>query len=196
MGKVVAKSFRTLEQDDEMKKVIILMAKCHLKSLQSYRDTDAVLFDVLLGDTDSDEVAASKLQGQAYSKGAAVKGHDLGPPRIWLFGGVLEVLKKEEQQAGEAKTLQEQFEVFGKMRVEQKYDAIKHSKVARTHQASRTKITMAFAHNDFAQLVRMAMVKRLMEKGWELKTGRAPASHIERSMQEVLEQIAPSTTDR
>ena len=59
----MANSPRTLEQDDEIKKVIVLMAKCHLKSLQSHRDADAVLYDVLVGETDSDEVEASKQQG-------------------------------------------------------------------------------------------------------------------------------------
>ena len=105
------------------------------------------------------------------------------------------MLKKDEEvnEAG-GKTLHEQFELCGKMDNNQKCDTIKHFKVARTFIASKTKRTFAFSNTTFAQQIRASVVKRLMQKDWDLKAGRAPASHIERQMQDVLEQMAPPST--
>ncbi len=89
-------------KDKDMQKLIGLMIKQILKSEQSNRDVEGALFDTFLGKSECPVVLSAQAQGAAYQAQvkAKGKGHALGPPQIWVFGGLLDALVKQGDKVG------------------------------------------------------------------------------------------------
>ena len=74
----------------------MLIMKMLLQGAQRGRDTDSVVFDFMVGPSDSAEVTSMTEQNTNYQDSTkGKKGHSLGPPQIWTFGGLLSELVKK-----------------------------------------------------------------------------------------------------
>ena len=187
------KAPKTLDSDKEMKKLQILMMKCVLKSLQSGRDTDSVVFDTYLCEAGNDIVQAIRDQGLAYAKGVKNKGHGLGPPHIWALGGALERMatkeKEDEQEASPPGHLQQALATYSALSTEGKCDLIRFFKLNKCFRQDQVRITLSFAANTDAQNLRCKVTSALVQGGCEAKFGRAPPTNQERELQAWLDEL-------
>ena len=91
-----------LEKDKEGSKLFMLLIKSILHSLQLGRDLASVVYLTWLFPVNHAVVEGGKEQNSMYSEHTyGVRGHGLGPPHIWTYGGMIKAL--DETLQGDAK---------------------------------------------------------------------------------------------
>ena len=167
------------------KALYTLMMKMLLSLAQSRRNIEGVLFDVLIVPQDLPEVLKMTEQGSLYNQEVQKrgKGHGLGAPHLWIFGALLEslLLRKESIGAHNFAELQKFKQKLTTLEYAQKMDIIKFTKVDKCYDQGKRRITLCIAE------ARPELLSALQQIGAELKSGRAPASHMERELQEWLD---------
>ena len=70
---------------------IIIIKQCLLRTEQETRSLCGAIFDTVIMATEHDVVNSMREQTRRYNEGvqATGKGHTLGPPRIWAWGGLI-----------------------------------------------------------------------------------------------------------
>ena len=120
------------------------MSKALLAQAQMMREVMSIVLDCWLDPNDSELAEASKDQGVAYNDLVKEKGrgHGLGSPHVWTFGGFLKALVQKCEKANglpaqevreEAKTLRACLEEFEKMTLQSKAEKIRFYKLAKTY---------------------------------------------------------------
>ena len=174
----------------ENKKLLVLIMKMLMQSAQRGRDADSVVFDFLLGPGDSKEVLAMTEQNTLYQENTkGKKGHDLGPPHIWTFGGLLSELVKKGPGVGlrTAGQLTECMDKYEAMGWEEKCDFVKFCRVSKVYKEDQRRLVISFGQEGGP--ARGPILQALQETGWVRKHGRAPPGYMEREVQEWLELL-------
>ncbi|CAK0827916.1 unnamed protein product [Prorocentrum cordatum] len=164
----------------------VLMLKFLLQLGQSKRNVEGVAFDCLILDGASQEATRMSAQGARYNEAvtASGKGRNHGPPRLWVFGGLLAALRRRKGAVGaaSAKKLMELKQVIETWDMTKRGDMIKFCKMDQRYDVNKRKL-MLHLHPEIRQCIIDAMV----QTGTEWKQGRAPVSHMERELQDWLE---------
>lgn len=177
-----------LKIDGGTRKLIGLMIKMILSLAQGRRDTEGAVFDTLLGESGLPEVATMEEQCTVYQK-KAVKGHSLGPPHIWVFGALLAVVVKrcEAVAAANLEVLKEFLQTYESADVETKADPVRFCRVSKFYNHWQKRIILCLARE--CGQFRKALMGALVEAKFVRRQGRAPATLMERELQEWLERL-------
>ena len=180
-------------------KLQTLLVKAVLRLSQAERDTASIIFGTFLGDTESPVVTAAETQSKLYS--AQVKGtpgHKLGPPHIYVFGGVLSALVEMGLAAGganTAETLKEAQQSYEAMTIDERCQVVQFCRLSKTYVKERRRLTWSLGALETPEgqtqshLLRVALARALVETKWERRFGRAPPSHLERELQGFLDSL-------
>ena len=177
----------------EVRQVVSLVVKSQLQCRQKIAAIEGALFDTLLGE----EVAGDPLvlgmseQTSLYSREVKEKGrgHGLGPPHIWAFGGLGTSLVKLGGRVGAstAEKIKGFMEEYDQMSVADKCEAVRYCRLSTTYKSTDRRITLCLAP---CHPVRHSLLKAMEELKWERKFGKAPKNFMERELQEWLEVLA------
>ena len=183
-----------ISKNPQLRKFLITIQKAVLQSMLKHRDTESVLFDTLLGETDSPVVTAAKSQNMSYQKASEKKGHGLGPPMIWTCGGMLTALLEQTEKDAtkgalhlETIQLKKIIGEFETLSMEGRAELCRFCRVTRCYRSEMTRITLACSPSPAGMALRAAILTGLVAGGWEMKVGRAPPVHLERELQGWLE---------
>ena len=125
----------------------------------------------------------------------AGKGHKLGPPQIWAWGGLIAGLQKQEASVGavNAATLTGNLKQLDGTSMDTKCDDARFCRVDRTYQSEQARITLAVDRSG----VRDPGASALQQLGGARKCGRAPPTQLSRELQQWLgERVAGSERER
>ena len=124
------------------------------------------------------------------------RGHGLGPPHIYAMLGMLEGFASlAVPDADKA------LETYKKLTTEQQTKLLLFCRVSKVYKEEFARVTLAFSHlpeglelqakiGQFIKALPAATQDQPdPETAWERKMGRAPASHQERELQRMLEQM-------
>lgn len=171
--KTVSKVFR------EQKSLMMLMLKCIVQSQQRLRDVEGVVFTVVLLPAVAAIVGSAKQQGALYNERCKTKGHGLGAPHLYVYGAVLSCLAGQDKACPSLKELYTQYK---QLDLTQRSEVVRFFKVTRTYKEETAKLIFSFGAQ--GQRHRDALLKIIsQEPEWDLKTGRAPPSHMEEQVQ-------------
>lgn len=171
------------------KKLMTTMLKFTLQLGQSRRNVEGVLFDIILVRADSQEVIG--MQDQTHTYGQKVKelgkGHGLGSPHVYAWMGLIAALNKRTGgiTAEAAKALKEYADKLAQQTVTLLHDECRFCRVDKVYNPQLKRITLSVE----ATGMRRAVVTALTDVGGAVKQGRAPASYMERELQEWLEAV-------
>ena len=139
--------------------------------------------------TEHDVVKSMREQMRRYNEGvqAAGKGHTLGPPQIWAWGGLIAGLQKQEAAVGAANaaTLKGCLKQLDSMSMDPKCDDARFCRVDRTYQSEQARITLAVDRSG----VRDPVVSALQQLGAARKYGRAPLTQLSRELHQWLDTV-------
>ena len=191
----------SLQKDKELTKLFLLLTKSCLHCLQTGRDLCSVVFLCFLVETVHPVVEAAKTQGAEYQAGTSgKKGHGLGPPHIWVYGGILtqmvESLKEakvdEDEEMPDQKMVEwgeQLLEEYSKASLEDKQKVIIFCKMSKCYKEEHHKLTLAFSPDEGGKNMRNFFLKGAAALGLDQKFGRAPPSHQERQLQQFIEMV-------
>ena len=165
-----------------------MMAKCS----QDMRDALSVLMTNLIGPQEHGLIDAAREQGLAYNQRVQKKGHGLGSPHVWIYGGVVEWLVANldpDTPEPQAKALKAHLAEFAELEPDEKAEVCKFFKVSKTFKSDFARITLALDNR--ATEIRSILIKQLEHHNFIIKTGRAPASYMERELQSWIESMDP-----
>ena len=175
---------------DENKKLMSLMVKQLLKVSQQTRDIEGVVFETVIGPADSAAVKSALTQNTTYSEQTKVKGrgHGLGPPHHWTFGGFISGLAESPSLLLPTKTkLQEALKNYGDMNEEAKNEVVRFFRISKMHDSSKKRLTYSLGPAGLE--LREHLNSALDQLSWEKRCGKAPTSHMERELQKWLEAL-------
>ena len=118
---------------------------------------------------------------------ATGRGHTLGPPQIWAWGGLIAGLQKQGTAVGAANavTLTGYLRQLDGMSMDAKCDHARFCRVDRTYQSEQARITLSVDRSG----VRDAVVSALQQLGAARKYGRAPPTQLSRELQQWLDTL-------
>eukprot|EP00930_Biecheleria_cincta_P019953 TRINITY_DN15100_c0_g1_i1.p2 TRINITY_DN15100_c0_g1~~TRINITY_DN15100_c0_g1_i1.p2 ORF type:complete len:236 (-),score=58.77 TRINITY_DN15100_c0_g1_i1:9-716(-) len=192
----------SISKDKDMEKLFSLIVKALLHSLQTGRDVCSVLFLTFLVQTTEEVIEQAKEQNLSYSRATEKKGHGLGPPHIWTFGGVLtatveaiEELGRLDKLDGDADKAMAQWgkrllKEYGDASKEQKQEWVLFCRVTKTYKEETHRMTLAFGTGEAGVKLKEFICRSFQLLQYEQRFGRAPPSHQERALQQFLEEMA------
>ena len=152
-------------------------------------DLCGALFDTIIMDTEHDVVKSMREQTRLYNESVqtAGKGHTLGPPQIWAWGGLIAGLQKQVTAVGAANavTLTGYLTQLDGMSMHAKCDHARFCRVDRTYQSEQARITLSVGRSG----VRDSVVSALQQLGAARKCGRAPPTQLARDLQQWLDTL-------
>ena len=165
--------------------MMVVMLKQVLRSAQQGRDTQAILLQVILIETEGDENKAMKEATIEYNQ-AVQKDPNHGRPHIYCFMALVESLVKRKETVGarNAKMLKDFETKLMTKDIEEKADLIKYCRVDRLYRCDQRKLMMCVQDEAIS-----AVVSALVQLGGVRKQGRAPASWLERELQLYLQSL-------
>ena len=175
----------------------VLLIKALLQAHQRTRDLAGAVFETVSLDTSSSVVLEMQSQTSRYAKivKSRGKGHGLGPPYFYAFGGLLQALikKKAEIGASNATVLEKYFGILEAATTEaEKHELIQFCRLDRMYAADHKRLTFAARTSD----LRGALGSSLTQLGAERRFGRAPPSFMERELQQWLEALTENSGSR
>ena len=169
--------------------LMCLMVKQLLRSAQVGRELWGAMFDTVVVKNDTPEPMAMSEQTGSYAKLVQEegRGHKRGPPYIWAWAGLISSLDKRGQVVGAmtAKKLKEYMTELEGMDIEQRCEAVKFCRLDKMYNQELRRITFCCSNGE----ARAAVLKAFDEVGAERKQGKAPASYMERELQEWVEAL-------
>ncbi|CAK0801431.1 unnamed protein product, partial [Prorocentrum cordatum] len=144
------------------KSLMVLIMKMIMQLAQSRRTVEGILFDVIIAPQDMPEVTRMAEQGANYNEQALLNRQES------IGKASYEKLKELKQR-------------LGALNYEERMDIIKFTKLDRCFNQQQGRIALCLGG------CRKEIIGALVQLGGELKSGRAPATHMEREMQEWLE---------
>ena len=168
-----------------------LLIKQAFRGDQMVADLWSCMCDTFL--LDEAEIAeAARLHGQAYQHQVKEKGrgHNLGPPYIYIFGGMLSEICNREKIAGDDKLkLQSFLEDFGKLAPEQRCEKVSLCRRDKAAKAGTWRYTLVVEKSG----IRSELTSALLALGAVQKFGRAPPSNLARELQHWAEAFTRAT---
>ena len=165
-----------------------LLLKSVLRCLQDNRTHAGVLFDVVIVEATSSMAKGMIEQGQSYSQLRQQEGGDqLGPPHVYVFGGLLEALVSEGEKIGAAnlKEIQNFATEFGDLTSTEKAELVLHTRCEKMYNSEFRRLVMCFERVPIRKNILDAMV----QLGGRRKQGRAPKGAMERALESWLEKL-------
>ena len=172
------------------RKLTKLMIKQVLRLTQQMRDVEGALYDTVMIKSSAAEALEISRQTKACGDGvrAAGRSHQLGPPHIWAWGGLVSALCRRGVEVGgrNLEVLKAHLEELGTMSVQEKCETVRFCKLTKVFDANLRRITMAIPKAG----LRTAVLGGLEQAGAERKLGRAPAGAMERELQAWIDGLA------
>ena len=166
----------------------IIIKQC-LRTEQDTRSLCGAFFDTIIMATEHDVVKSMREQTRLYNESVqtAGKGHTLGPPQIWAWGGLIAGLQKQGSAVGAANavTLTGYLRQLDGMSMDAKCDHARFCRVDRTYQSEQARITLSVDRSG----VRDAVVRALQQQGAARKYGRALPTQLSRELQQWLDTL-------
>lgn len=168
-----------------LKQLMTALLKSQLSVQQQQRSMSSVLFDTLLVSADLSLIAAMQEQGRAYSEATASGQRDLGPPHIYIYGGLLQALVQEGEKIGALNhaTLVEHLKKYEDQPILEKAELVQWCRLDRTYRSDVKRITLSIERLGPA---RQALLAGLRQVGADLRQGRAPRGALERDLEQWL----------
>ena len=164
----------------------IIIKQC-LRTEQDTWSLCGALFDTSIMATEHDVVKSMREQTRLYNESVqtAGKGHTLGPPQIWAWGGLIAGLQKQGTAMGAANavTLTGYLRQLDGMSMDAKCDHARFCRVDRTYQSEQARVTLSVDRSG----VRDSVVSALQQLGAARKYGRAPPTQLARELQQWLD---------
>ena len=171
------------------KKLMTVLIKQVLRSAQANRDFASILLEVLIIKGEEKPVQSAKLQTIAYNKLIKEKektSEELGPPHLLCFAGFLKGLISEGEAVGKhnLKELTVFLAEYEARSVAERNQWVRFFKVDKMYKAEYKRVSFSIQHR-----VSEALVSAAVQAGGVRKVGRAPATFLERELQEFLEAL-------
>ena len=166
----------------------IIIKQC-LRTEQDTRSLSGAHFDTIIMATEHDVVKSMREQTRLYKEivQTAGRGHTLGPPQIWAWGGLIAGLQKQGAAVGAANavTLTRYLRQLDGMSMDAKCDHARFCRVNRTYQSEQARITLSVDRSG----VQDSVVNALQQLGAARKYGRAPSTQLARELQQRLDTL-------
>ena len=176
------------KRSDDTDKLLKLVAKLALKLSQEMTLVQAVVFDIIILESEGLEMKAMYEEGKKYGELTRGKsGHTYGPPHVWLFGALLTSLHKRGDQVGlKNKTkIGELLQIWELQEVEAKNEAVRACKTSKMYDREKRRLILGFGYLD--REMRQAVLQGLEQIGGVRKFGRAPMGSLEKAIQAMID---------
>jgi len=174
----------------ELSKAQPVIVKGILSCLQSSRELESIMIDVVILPAESPVVARMKHFTKQWSVKVkeAGQGHGLGPPHLSAWEGMLESLGEGDIGQANKTVVQEILAEFRSATPQQTSLTIRMCRAKPTYDKTKVKLMMAVRGQ--LESKRHNLLEALRQLSGEIKSGRAPPTGLERSLQEMLEKWA------
>ena len=139
--------------------------------------------------TDIKEYNKGNAQLRAYSAAVSEqgKGHNLGPPGLAAFGGVLAALRERGNEVGasSAKTIETFGAIWDELEAEAAFDMVPHCRLAKVYDSTQCRLELVVTNMDYRSAIRDA----LSQTGAKRLLGQAPSGALEQAIQKALEEM-------
>ena len=172
------------------RKMLVLLVKQVLKISQGQKDLWSAVMETVLIEAEGDILKNMKLQTTAYNlrlENKEATPAAMGPPHIYAMAGLMKAIVETKEAVGK-KNMEEMNEVYTKymgMKVEDRATMIRVCRTDKMWRADQRRLTLFLADQQISQLV----VECLVQLGNTRKQGRAPATYLERELQEFVEAL-------
>ena len=174
----------------ENKALMSLMVKQILNSAQTGRDLMGVLYDTWIVPIECQMIQVAKKQNMKYSEKVKTRGHGLGPPHLYTFGGVLAGLASMVKDTENMVPVQQVIENYIEKEATAKGETIKFCRINKVYDSSKFRLTMAFSPTAEAMTARQIIMTALhKQQEFEHKQGRPPPSFMERELADWLQAL-------
>ncbi len=165
-----------------------VVVKATLSSLQANREIESVLYDVALTATNTEIPASMKKFTTEWNKKVkeSGSGHGLGPPHLAAWEGFLVALMAGDIGASNKVVINQILEAYKTATPEQAGLDVRLCRCKKTFNPEKVRIIISVRGS--LEQHRHTLRESLKQLGAELKSGRAPPSGLERSLQEMLEE--------
>ena len=172
-------------------KGVQLLAKLSLKNAMDIREIQSTVLTTVILNQDDLYVQAATAATQEFNKhqdqAKAGNGEPpAGPPHCYAWIQMLELLVTDGLAEEEKKAVQAFCSEHPSP--EQMATVVHVCRVKKAFQKGKTKLCLAV--HDSAEAVLQLLVKKLPERGGELKRGQAPKGGLERELQGLLDQLS------
>ena len=172
----------------ESSQLLQLLAKQALRGAQESRDLHSAVIDTWVGDGGSPESNNMGEQNANYQEQVRKdgKGHKLGPPHVYTFGGLMAGLLTRKDLTPELLAkLREISDWWADASTQQACEAVKFRRMSKVFHQKQRRLQIAWGPraSPWSQFVRDALAE---SHAWEMKLGRAPPAVMERELQELL----------
>ena len=172
-------------------KGVQLLAKLSLKNAMDIREIQSTVLTTVILNQDDLYVQAATAATQEFNKhqdqAKAGNGEPpAGPPHCYAWIQMLELLVTDGLAEEEKKAVQAFCSEHPSP--EQMATVVHVCRVKKVFQKGKTKLCLAV--HDSAEAVLQLLVKKLAERGGELKRGQAPKGGLERELQGFLDQLS------
>ena len=167
-----------------------LLAKATSFLLQSAREVDSILLDMVIVPADHAVATAMKAKTKEWSDQVkeAGKAHALGPPHLSAWVGCLAALEKLDIGAKNKTSLKDMQADLDEMQKTSVPMCVRACRVKQTYDKTKVKIILAVRGD--LEKYRPAIVDSFVQVGADYKCGRAPPSAMERAIQDLLSSWA------
>ena len=125
-----------------------------------------------------------------YSEKVKTRGHGLGPPHLYTFGGILAGLATMVKDTESMDPIQKVIDSYIEKEATSKGETIKFCRISKVYDSSKYRLTMAFSPTAEAMAARQAVMSALHNmKDFEHKQGRPPPSFMERELADWLQAL-------
>ena len=125
-----------------------------------------------------------------YSEKVKTRGHGLGPPHLYTFGGILAGLATMVKDTENMDPIQKVIDSYIEKEATSKGETIKFCRISKVYDSSKYRLTMAFSPTAEAMAARQAVMSALHNmKDFEHKQGRPPPSFMERELADWLQAL-------
>ena len=167
-------------------KLTAAILKMLLMNAQAVREVRGAMYMVFMIETESEEYKRMKEQLTAYSEQVQEtgKGHGLGPPSSFAFGGLLLALKDRKETIGSQnlKAITEVQAAWEGMTVEECFDMVPHCKLRKAYEKTQMKLELLVAEARVREAVKLSIV----QTGARRLIGQAPEGGLERALSKAL----------
>ena len=164
-----------------------LLAQGVAYSVQQVREHESILYDVVLLPSDSEAVKAIKSSTKQWDQEVKEKGrnHGLGPPRLRAWDGLIAALAASDVGSRNKEKLKELEEKLKTATAMERELSIRARKAKVCYDKEFTKIAVSVQH--LASSSRELLLSSLEQVGAVRKSGRAPPTNLERSIQKMID---------
>ena len=170
-------------------KLTYAMIKMLLMNAQSCRELKGAVFMVFMIMVDSMEYTKMKEQLVAYNEQvqAIGKGHGMGPPSGFCFGGLIIALTERKDIGAEnTKLMPELQSHWDQMTIEEGFDQVPHCRLRKAYDKTQFKLELLITKSNIRELIRNS----LTQTGAKRLLGQAPEGGLEAALSKALDSLS------